>query len=122
MSDQSQPTEEQLRALQEQLEQLRVEDLLIQTIVSVINLGARKGADGDKEQLRLAIESARALLVHVEAELGDDAKAIRDAISQLQIEYAKPAAGPAAAEDEAGPAQDQTGPAQSSGRLWVPGQ
>ncbi len=129
MSEPPQPTEEQIRALQEQLEKLRVEDLLIQTIVSVINLGAQKGAGGDKEQLGLAIESARALLPLVEQDLGEDARPIREALSQLQLEFAKAPVAQGAGEGEAptGPQPDasgdaEAGPAQSSGRLWVPGQ
>ena len=127
MSEPPQPTEEQIRALQEQLEKLRVEDLLIQTVVSVINLGAQKGAGGDKEQLGLAIESVRALLPLVEDQLGEDARAIREALSQLQLEFAKPPTAQAEGEAPAGqqadaPGEGQAGPAQSSGRLWVPGQ
>ena len=120
-------TEEQLR---EQLSRVRVQDLVIQTVVSVINLAAAK-AD-DREQLRLGIETARALLPLVETELGPDAATFRDAISQLQMEYAK-APGAAGEAAQGAPAQQQpapgeqpkpgeTGPAQSSGRLWVPGQ
>ncbi len=125
MSEQQPPefTEEELR---EQLSRVRVQDLVIQTIVSVINLAAAKG--DDKEQLRIGIEAARALLPLVEPELGADAKSFRDAISQLQLEYAKvPESGAAAAEPAPGappsqPDPDAPGPAQSSGKLWVPGQ
>jgi hypothetical protein len=150
MSDQQQPqmTEEELRAayeaqLEEQLKTLRVEDVVVQTIVTLVNLGGRRAglapgteAERDPEQLRLAIEGARALLGLIEAELGPDGAAIRDALSQLQLAYAQLAGGPAAGGPEGGPAAPQdpapagatdpaqpgTGPAQSSGRLWVPGQ
>ena len=45
MSDQpGQPTEEELRAaLEEQMRQLRVEDVLLQTIVTLVNLGGPAG-------------------------------------------------------------------------------
>lgn len=151
MSDQQQPpmNEEELRAayeaqLEEQLKTLRVEDVVVQTIVTLVNLGGRRaglapGTEGerDPEQLRLAIEGARALLGLIEAELGPDGKAIRDALSQLQMAYAQltGGGGGAAAPGEGGPQgsspaggapageqPDGTGPAQSSGRLWVPGQ
>lgn len=146
MSDQQQPqmTEEELRAayeaqLEEQLKTLRVEDVVVQTIVTLVNLGGRRAglapgteSERDPEQLRLAIEGARALLGLIEAELGPDGAAIRDALSQLQMAYAQlagggvqPAAegGPAAPQDPAAPGdQSGAGPAQSSGRLWVPGQ
>jgi hypothetical protein len=134
-----QPTEEELRAayqaqLEEQLKQLRVEDVLVQTIVTLINLGGRKaglapGTEGerDPEQLRLAIEGARALLPLIEDQLGPDGGTIRDALSQLQLGYSR-LAGAGAAPSEGGDQgaeqerQPGPGPAQSSGRLWVPGQ
>src|SRR3954469_2708860 len=142
MSDQQQPqmSEEELRAayeaqLEEQLKSLRVEDVVVQTIVTLVNLGGRRAglapgteAERDPDQLRLAIEGARALLGLIEAELGPDGAAIRDALSQLQLAYAQLAGGPA----EGGPAAPQdpgkqtdpggAGPAPSSGRLWIPGQ
>jgi hypothetical protein len=144
MTDQpQQPTEEQLRAyeaqLEEQLKQLRVEDVVVQTIVTLINVGGRKaglapGTEGerDPEQLRLAIDGARALLPLVEPQLGPDGGAIRNALSQLQMAYAQLAGegaapgAPAGAPPEPGQqAEEQSkgpGPAQSSGRLWIPGQ
>jgi hypothetical protein len=143
--DQQQPqmSEEELRAayeaqLEEQLKSLRVEDVVVQTIVTLVNLGGRRAglapgteAERDPEQLRLAIEGARALLGLIEAELGPDGAAIRDALSQLQLAYTQLAGGvqPAREEGSAAP-QDPAaqsdpggaGPAQSSGRLWIPGQ
>jgi hypothetical protein len=149
MSDQQQPpfdpnnmSEDELRAayeaqLEEQLKQLRVEDVVVQTIVTLVNLGGRRAglapgteSERDPEQLRLAIEGARSLLPLIEAELGPDGKAIRDALSQLQMAYAQLAGGdpgdPGSAPDGGATPQggqpDGPGPAQSSGRLWVPGQ
>ena len=130
------PTDEELAAAYEaQLKQIRVEDVLIQTLVSLLNLGGRKaglspGTEGerDPEQVRQAIEGVRALLPVVEPLLGPDAAQIRDALSQLQLAYTRiaggegdqPAETPPAADDQ--PKPDDPGPAQSSGRLWVPGQ
>ena len=138
MSEQEprQPTDEELAAAYEaQLKQIRVEDVLIQTLVSLLNLGGRKaglspGTEGerDAEQVRQAVEGVRALLPVVEPLLGPDAAQIRDALSQLQLAYAQiagqepgPAKEPAAQEPEQ-PGAEGAGPAQSSGRLWVPGQ
>jgi hypothetical protein len=138
MSDQARPpSEEELRAAYEQqLKQLRVDDVLVQTIVSLINLGGRRaglapGAEDERDpgQLRMAIEGARALLPLVQDQLGPDGGAIRDALSQLQLAYTRiagagaptvqdPAQGPA---EPAPPKPGEPGPAQSSGRLWVPG-
>jgi hypothetical protein len=127
------PTDEELAAAYEaQLKQIRVEDVLIQTLVSLLNLGGRKAGlspgteeERDPEQVRQAIEGVRALLPIVEPLLGQDAAQIREALSQLQLAYAKIAGGEPAAAQPAGeeqPKTDEPGPAQSSGRLWVPGQ
>jgi hypothetical protein len=81
--------------------------------------------------VQTSIEAVRALLPLVEAQLGPDAQAIQEALSQLQLAYARgTAAGaqgdgepsPEGAPDEAPDAAGGAGPAQSSGRLWVPGQ
>ena len=126
-------SEEELRAAYEaELARIRVEDVLIQTVVSLLNLAARKaGLTGDDEepdfeQVRQAIDGTRALLPLVEPALGPDAKQIRDALSQLQLAYARSGATPppgAPGGDESRTAPSQPGgSAQSSGRLWVPGQ
>ena len=36
------PTEEQIRAFEEQLKHIRVEDVIVQTLVTLVNLGARR--------------------------------------------------------------------------------
>jgi hypothetical protein len=134
-----QPSEEELRAAYEQqLKQIRVEDVLVQTVLSLINLGSLRAglvpgseSEADPAQLRAAIEGVRALLPTVEPVLGADARQIRDAVSRLQMEYARLAGGapaPPAQEDaptpgagEQPPQPEGPGPAESSGRLWVPG-
>jgi hypothetical protein len=136
--DEEQPlSEEELRAAYEaELKRLRVDDVLVQTVVSLLNLAARRagltGAGEDEidfAQVGQAIEATRALLPLVEPVLGPDVKQVRDALSQLQIAYARSGAAPPAGEGEpaaagqpASTGQAGTGPAQSSGRLWVPGQ
>jgi hypothetical protein len=129
-----QPTEEELRAAYEaELKKVRVEDVVVQTAVSLINLGARKAGlapgsedERDPDQVRQAIEAVRALWPQVEAALGPDAPKLREPLSQLQMAYAQMAGGapPAAEGGEAPPpgGEGGSGPAQSSGRLWVPGQ
>ena len=96
MSEQ-QPTEEELRAAMEaELSQIHVGDVIAQTIVSLINLGARRGglAGGEDDeidpgQLALAIEGSRRLLPLVEEALGESAGQIKEALSQLQLQFAK---------------------------------
>jgi hypothetical protein len=133
MADQQPPpddiSDEELRAAyEEQLKRVRVEDVLVQTVVSLLNLGGRKAglapgteSEKDMEQVRQAVEATRAILPLVEEALGPDAKQLRDVLAQLQMAYAREAqpgeAAPPAPEEPEGP-----GPAQSSGRLWVPGQ
>jgi hypothetical protein len=141
-------SEEELRAAyEEEMKRLRVEDVVIQTTVSLMNLGARKaglapGSEGERDlgQVQMAIDGARALLPLVEPQLGPNAAPIREALSQLQMAYAQlvaesggpppaepGAAGPAAGAPGGEPAAEPDapqgpGPAQQSGRLWVPGQ
>ena len=134
------PTEEELRAAyEEQLKQIRVEDVLVQTVLSLINLGSLRAGlvpgnetEADPVQLRQAIEGVRALLPLVEPALGPDASQIREAVSRLQMEYARLAGGgtaeaggepsqPPAEGEQPPPGPEGPGPAQSSGRLWVPG-
>jgi hypothetical protein len=130
------PTEEELRAAYEaELKRIRVDDVLMQTVVSLVNLGGVRAGlvpgsedEADPAQLRQAIEGIRALLPLVEPALGADAAAIRDAVSRLQLEYARRAGEPADAASEPPPAAPEAeaepggpGPAQRSGRLWTPG-
>jgi hypothetical protein len=138
----SQPelTEEELRQLEAEMERISVDDVLIQTTVTLLNLAARKaglGAPGqsgpaataDWEQVRQAIEGARALLPLLESRHEEQLGPVRDTLSRLQMVYAQQAGGkPAApreqgAEAPGGPEETEgPGPAQSSGRLWIPGQ
>jgi len=143
MSEQNpgrQPTEEELRAAYEaELKRVTIDDVIVQTVVSLVNLGGRRAGlapgtedERDLAQVRQAIEAVRALLPLVEAELGPDAARIRDALSQLQMAYAQLSREPGGAEGggEGGPGKEPEapetpkgpGPAQASGRLWVPGQ
>jgi len=121
------PSEEELAAAYEaQLKQLRVEDVVLQTIVSLLNLGGRKAGlapgtedERDLAQVKVAVDGVRGLLPLVESQLGPDASALRDALSQLQMAYVQLGGGGEGA-PQPEPAPDA--PAQSSGRLWVPGQ
>jgi hypothetical protein len=129
-------SEEELRALEAELERVHVDDVILQTIVSLINLGARKGAVGappeaqitpDYEQLRIAIDAVRALLPVVEARHADKLAQVRDAVAQLQLAYAQGSGSGGGGESGEPPAQQppqapKPGQGQASGRLWVPGQ
>ena len=123
------PTEEQVRAFEEQLSRIRVEDVLVQTLVTFVNLGARRlgltGEPGtrDLEQAQLAIEGARALMPLVPAEeLGP----IREALSQLQVAFAREAQGGPEPQAEPPQEQPQDQPASDAERekarskIWTP--
>jgi hypothetical protein len=140
----SQPqfSEEELRQLEAEMERITVDDVLIQTTVTLLNLAARKAGLGappeqsptaDWEQVRQAIEGARALLPLLESRHTEQLGPVRDTLARLQMVYAQRASGGAAPEGgpqepgapkEPGEPQEPEGPgpAQSSGRLWVPGQ
>jgi hypothetical protein len=91
------PSEEELRArLEEELRRITVRDVLLQTVVSLVNLagqrlGLGEGAEDmrDLGQVRTAIESVRALLPLLEEENPEQVEPIRQALSQLQMVYAR---------------------------------
>ena len=122
-----QPSEEEIRALEAEMAKLTVDDVLLQTIVTLLNLGARKAglAEGTEPDLQVkkAIDGARALLPLVEPEHGEALAPVRDALSRLQMAYVQMSGGHATpGEQEPPPAEGGPGPAQKSGRLWVPGE
>jgi hypothetical protein len=130
-----QPSEEEIRALEAEMEKLTVDDVLLQTLVTLLNLGARKagvveGTQADLPQVKQAIDGARALLPLVEPRHGPELAPVRDALSRLQMLYVQKSGGEAPAPEPAPeqpaepeePNKEGPGPAQSSGRLWVPGQ
>jgi hypothetical protein len=157
-------SEEELRAAYEaELSRITSADVMLQATVSLLNIGGRRlglgasegadaegaaGAERDLEQVRDAIDGARALIAVLERRYAREVRPLRDALSQLQIAYAREvgtAGGDAAAAEaqgegrgegapageapagQGGQAQEDRkeqrgpGPAESSGRLWVPG-
>jgi hypothetical protein len=152
MTDETrQPTEEELRAAYEaEIKQIRIEQILLENIVTLINMGMRKtglipGTEDERDpaQVQVAIEGVRAHLPLVGVIAPEQAGPIQDALSQLQMAFvqlgggtgAEPSGAVAGAPPPAssplagapGPAPDLVkpgapGPAQTSGRLWIPGQ
>jgi hypothetical protein len=154
------PSEEQMRAAYEaELSRITSADMVLQATVSLLNIGARRlglvggpdpgapgqsGPERDLEQVRDAIDAVRGLMPVVERRAPQEARPLRDALSQLQMAYAResqsrgaPAEGPAAPasppgqaptpatptspQPQPGASKPGPGPAESSGRLWVPG-
>jgi hypothetical protein len=129
---QPQFSDEELRAIEAEMQRITVDDVLLQTIVTLLNVGARKAglaspppAEGetapppDLEQVKQAIEGARALLPLVEPRHGQQLGPVKDALSRLQMFYAQRSGGQPPADE---PQTPDTSPPKSSGRLWVPGQ
>jgi hypothetical protein len=86
----AQPTEEQIR---EQLKRLKIDDVLLQTVVTLINLTGRKLTvedEKDTEQARKGIEAARALLPLLPEE---GTEPVKDALAQLQMVYVRETKG-----------------------------
>jgi hypothetical protein len=128
---QQEPSEEELRAaLEEQMRRITVPDVLIQTVVTLINLGGRRlglagppeqAGEKDVEQARLAIEGARALLPLLPQE--EDLAPVRDALSRLQMAYVKEAEGAGAAEqpqEEKPDAAEEAERAKARSKIWTP--
>ena len=144
------PTEEEMRAaFEEQMRHVGVEDVILQTVATLVNLGARRlglvpepgedpAAVRDLAQAQLAIEGARALAPLCPEDHQDS---IRQALSQLQMAYAReaqtdpgpagaapaaaepgPAPGPAAAADPPPPgnASDEAERAKARSKIWTP--
>ena len=85
-----QPSEEEIRAqLEEEIRKVKVEDVILQSAVSILNLSARRIAKEDErdlEQARVGIDAAQALTELVP----EDARTqLRQAVSELQVLYAK---------------------------------
>lgn len=129
-----QPSEEELRAqLEEEIRKVRVEDVVLQSVVSILNLAARRIAKDDERDLaqaKVGIDAARALVDLVKPEAQPQ---LRQAISELQVLYAKHAGEGAGGEgggegtgetpgDSAGaePPASGGGAKKADSPLWTP--
>jgi len=92
-----QPTEDELRAAYEaELSRITSADMILQTAVSLLNLGGRRlglspGAEGERdlEQVRDAVDGVSALLAILERSAPQEMRPLRDALAQLQMAYAR---------------------------------
>ena len=111
-----QPSEEELRAAYEQeIKRIRVEHVLLEHAVTMINLGMRRtglapGTEGERDpaQVRLAIESIRAQLPLLEVTAPDQVAPLRDALSQLQMAFVRIGGQSDGAPEEPAAAASQT--------------
>jgi hypothetical protein len=92
-----QPSQEELRAAYEaEIKKIRVEHVLLENVVTLVNLGMRRtgispGTESERDlgQVKLAIESIRQLLPLLEPVAPSQVGPIRDALSQLQLAFVK---------------------------------
>ncbi len=132
-------SEEEVRArLEEQIRQLRVQDLMVESVVSVLNLTARRIAKEDERDLEQAGVGIDAIRAWIDLLPQEAAAQIRQALSELQVLYAKAvegggggaqqapgAAGPGPGKTGADPGGPQGEDVPRSGgdpppRLWTP--
>ena len=119
--------EEEIR---EALKKIRVEDVLLQTAATLIDLAARRMGlaedDGPKQmdQAKLAIDAIRALQPLMTDE---QQAAVREPLSQLQMAYAREAQAPAepAAPEEPPQADeakldDEAEREKARSKIWTP--
>jgi hypothetical protein len=114
--------------IEEQLRNVRVQDLLLESVVSLLNLAARritKEDERDLEQGRVGIEAVRSVLGLLDPE---PAAQVRSALSEVQMLYAKAAGGPGESGGEGGPEPGDGGqepppaggPRRGPSKLWTP--
>jgi hypothetical protein len=130
------PSEEELRArIEQQLREVRVQDVLLESVVTIINLTARRiGKEDERDlgQAKVGIDAVRAVVELLEAE---PQAQVRNALSELQVLYAQHAGGETAEAPEggggSGSPEGETPPPEPSrpesprepggpGGLWVP--
>jgi hypothetical protein len=136
-----QPSEEELRAAYEaELDRITSVEVMLQTVLSLLNLGmrrmgmlagARPGAPeeppqgpADLQQVGDAIDGVRALLDVLERRMPRELGQLREALSRLQIAYAREARaagagageGKAASEDAPGEASEEAGAPPPAGQ------
>lgn len=120
------PEEEELRRqMEEEIRKVRMEDLILQSAVSLLNLAARrigKEDERDLEQARIGIDAAEALSEYSPEEARPQ---IAQAVSELKLAYAKEAGGGSDEGDQStSSAKDENPPKaqnQADSGLWTPG-
>jgi hypothetical protein len=124
------PSEEELRAAYEaEIKKIRVEQIVLEQVVTLVNLGMRRtglapGTEDERDlgQVRLAIEAIRVQLPLLEQAAPEQIGPLRDALSQLQMAFVRlggPAPGDAASAPGAG--QGAAAPGAAPGASPPPG-
>lgn len=125
--------EQMMRQMEEEMRRVSVQDLLAQSVVSILNLSYRRIAKEDEQDLaqaRVGIEAVRATVDLLEPEAQRE---VKNALSQVQMVYAQQAGEPAphdaspatppGAPEGANPpgAGDESGLRKPPPGLWTPG-
>jgi hypothetical protein len=115
--------EEMMRQMEEEMRKVRVQDVVTQSVVSILNLSARRIAKDDErdlEQARVGIEAVKAMVGLLEPEPQQE---VRNALGQIQVMYAQHAGGDAGAPGGDASGSSEPGPEEpgSSSRIWTPG-
>ncbi len=121
------PTEEQLL---EALRRVKVDDVVLQTVATLVNLAGQKltvPEAKDPAEAKRAIDAARAMLpLCPEDALGQ----IKDALSQVQMLYVREQGGagaqaaaepPPAGESQPRPSSEEEERAKARAKIWTPG-
>jgi hypothetical protein len=116
------PTEEQLL---DALRRVKVDDVVLQTVATLVNLAGQKltvPEAKDVAEAKKAIDAARAMLPLVPEEA---AAQIKDALSQIQMIYVREqqqaGAQPDQPDEPAGPSAEDEERAKARAKIWTPG-
>jgi hypothetical protein len=110
VNEPQQPTEEQLL---EALKQIKTEDVVLQTVATLVNLAGQKlSVEGAKDpvEAKNAIDAARQMLPLVPEEAVGP---IQNALDQVQMLYAR--------ESQGSPSQPPPPEEPPKSKIWIPG-
>jgi hypothetical protein len=123
MSTPQEPTEEQLL---DALRRVKVDDVVLQTLATLVNLAGQKLSipeAKDPVEAKKAIDAARVMLPLASEEAAGQ---IKDALAQVQMLYVRetgaaepPPGEPAAGEPQ--PGSDEAERAKARSKIWIPG-
>jgi hypothetical protein len=109
VNEPSQPTEAELL---DALRQIKTEDVVVQTVATLVNLAGQKlSVEGakDPEEAKRAIDAARHMLPLVP----EEAKApVQNALDQVQMLYVR---------ESSSPSKEDEPPPPPESRIWTPG-
>jgi hypothetical protein len=124
MSTPQEPTEEQLL---EALRRVKVDDVVLQTLATLVNLAGQKLSipeAKDPVEAKRAIDAARVMLPLAPEEAAGQ---IKDALAQVQMLYVRETGDAAEAQPgepaagERQPGSDEAERAKARSKIWIPG-